>query len=160
LDTLQQVFTAEPVPPRRLQPKVPRDLETICLKCLEKQPEKRYASAEALADDLHRFLAGEPIRARPVGPVGRLGRSCRRKPVVAALTAALLLVFLAGFAGVTWKWLEASAERDRAEALRDRAERNFQLAIDTNVAVGDLAEQLRPIAGVQSATVEKILRVT
>jgi serine/threonine protein kinase len=87
LDTLMKVTTEEPVAPRTLRPRCPRDLETICLKCLRKQPEERYASAAALADDLRRYLDGEPIEARPPGKLERLGRFLRRRKE---------LVYLAG----------------------------------------------------------------
>src|SRR5260370_25387818 len=79
-ETVLQVLTEDPVPPRRLQPRVPRDLETICLKCLEKKPGRRYASARALADDLAHFLAGEPIEARPIGAWDRGMKEARRRP--------------------------------------------------------------------------------
>jgi tetratricopeptide (TPR) repeat protein len=92
-DTLEQVARQEPVPPRRLQPKAPRDLETVCLKCLEKEPARRYASAAELADDCDAFLQGRPTRARPARPWGRAWRWARRHPaaVVAALALAGLL---------------------------------------------------------------------
>jgi len=92
LETLQQVLEREPVPPSRRGVGVPRDLETICLKCLNKLPTRRYASAEDLADDLQRFQAGEPIRARAVGAAERTWKWARRRP---ALTALLGLVLLA-----------------------------------------------------------------
>jgi WD40 repeat protein len=94
LDTLMLVRTEEPVPPRRLQPKVPRDLETICLKCLEKEPGRRYPSALALAEDLCCFQQGKPIRARPVGRLERMRKWVRRRPTVAALTLAVLALVL------------------------------------------------------------------
>jgi WD40 repeat protein/tetratricopeptide (TPR) repeat protein len=97
LETLRQVESQEPVALSRLQPSVPRDLSTVCLKCLQKEPRKRYASAEALAEDLGRFLAGLPVRARPMGRTERLGRWCRRNPMVASLlsTVAVLLIAVA-----------------------------------------------------------------
>src|SRR5262249_19131019 len=115
LETVFLVVTEEPVSPRRLQPSLPRDLETICLKCLRKEPGKRYASALALAEDLHRFQAAGPIRARPAGKLERAGKWARRHPAVAVLAALLLVVFVTGFSLVTWKWQEAAraAEADR-----------------------------------------------
>src|SRR6266511_5957225 len=93
--TINQVLHADPVSPRLLNPAVSPDLETICLKCLEKEPERRYATAQAVADELERFLKDEPIHARPVTRAERAWRWCRRKPVVASLSAATLLLLLA-----------------------------------------------------------------
>jgi tetratricopeptide (TPR) repeat protein/tRNA A-37 threonylcarbamoyl transferase component Bud32 len=142
--TLSQVRQDEPVPPRRLQPTVPRDLETICLKCLRKEPGRRFATAQDLADDLRRFRTREPVRARPVGTGERVVRWCRRNPGVAGLLAALVLVFLAGSTGVLWQWQRASRnaalaeqnaaasrqERDAALQEKQRAERRLQMIHD------------------------------
>jgi serine/threonine protein kinase/WD40 repeat protein len=126
--TLDLVLHAEPVAPRLLNPSVPRDLETICLKCLEKEPSRRYDTAQELAEELARFQAGEPIQARPLGPAGKAWRWCRRKPQVASLaaTAALLLVF--GVSGVLWQWRQAESERQRAGAGELLARQNAYAA--------------------------------
>jgi formylglycine-generating enzyme required for sulfatase activity/tRNA A-37 threonylcarbamoyl transferase component Bud32 len=119
-DTILQVVNDEPVPPRQLSPAVSRDLETICLKCLNKDPGRRYASAADLADDLHRLLAGAPIAARPVSRTERAIKWARRRPAVAALLAASLLcaVGLVVLSGVAvWQWRTAVAalnSKDRA----------------------------------------------
>jgi WD40 repeat protein/serine/threonine protein kinase/tetratricopeptide (TPR) repeat protein len=122
MDTLAQVVTLDPLPPRRLQPGLPRDLETICLKCLEKEPSKRYPSAAALADDLKRFLDGEPIVARPISTFGRAAKWARRRPAVAGLSATVLVLSVAAFALVTWKWREAVDQRRRADEARRQEE--------------------------------------
>jgi tetratricopeptide (TPR) repeat protein len=100
LDTLAQVRGHDPVPPRKLQPQAPRDLETIALKCLEKEPTRRYGTAEELAKDLERWLAGEPVQARRIGRADRLWRWCRRNPAFASLIAAAT-VFLSVVVGGT-----------------------------------------------------------
>ncbi len=116
LDTLLQVMQQEPVSPRQLNVAVPRDLETISLKCLEKEPNKRYRSARELVDELDRFLKGEPIHARPVGRLERSWRWCRRNPVVASVAAALLLT-LTGRAVTSTVFGVLAQDRARREAL-------------------------------------------
>jgi formylglycine-generating enzyme required for sulfatase activity len=127
LETLQQVLSQEPPAPRSLNPAVPRDLETVCLKCLHKEPSKRYASAGALADDLRRWLAGEPTLARPAGAVERAAKWARRRPgLTAGLAGALIAVsaVLALAVVALYEWRAA----ERALADRDEAERRRALA--------------------------------
>jgi WD40 repeat protein len=119
VDTVMQVATEEPVPPRSLQPKLPTDLDTIVLKCLQKEPRRRYATAGALAADLRRFTTGEPILARPVGWGERAWKWARRHPAVAGLSVTLAVVLPAAFAGMTLLFLDAQAQRQQAE--RDAA---------------------------------------
>ena len=118
--TLLQVKSAEPVRPSRLRPEMPRDLETICLKCLQKEPRKRYASAEALADDLDRFLTGTPIQARPSSLAEQALKWARRRPALAASLAALLLVTLLGAVVIAGQWQQTQdALADEANARRE-----------------------------------------
>ncbi len=141
LQTLFMVLGMDPVPPRTLQPKLPKDLETICLKCLEKSPRRRYPSAAALADDLHRFRTGEPILARPVGFVERVGKWARRKKAAAALVAVSLLFVVAVIGGAIWlaisnaRLAEAKREADDANAdllaAKTESDKAFGLATDT-----------------------------
>jgi WD40 repeat protein len=123
IETLRQIPEVEPVPPRRLVPTAPRDLETICLKCLEKDPKDRYASARDLAEDLNRWLEGESIQARPTPAAERLVKWARRRPVIAALTAAIAVVSILGMAGVTWGWHQAVVARNEAFKSEDLARR-------------------------------------
>jgi WD40 repeat protein len=128
LETILKVVTEEPVPPRQLQPKVPRDLETICLKCLEKKPAQRYPSATALADDLARYLAGQPIQARPIRAWERGIKWARRQPALAALTVATLASAVIGFALIAWQWQAAEAARGLAEQAHQSEKTQRQLA--------------------------------
>jgi len=117
-ETLVQIREKEVPSLRMLNPQVPRDLETICLKCLQKEPERRYSSARELAEDLGRFLGGEPIVARPISAPARLWRWCRRRPVVASLGGAVLVLLVAIATGATWTaWQFRQKERRTREAL-------------------------------------------
>lgn len=114
-ETMQQVIHDEPVPPRQLNPAIPRDLETICLKCLEKDPARRYASAEDLLAEFARVQNGLPILARPIGRLDRTWRWYRRNPVPATLGAALILALLVGLVTGVTLWNRARAEHQRAQ---------------------------------------------
>ncbi len=116
LAILQQIGESEPAPVRRLNPSVPVDLATIVAKATSKEASNRYETALQLADDLTRFLEGRPIAARPVGPLARTWRWCRRKPLLACLAAGLVLALAGGFVGITYSW----ARSGPAKAARDR----------------------------------------
>jgi serine/threonine protein kinase len=124
LDTLLQVLYEEPVPPSRLQPKVPRDVETICLKCLQKEAGKRYTKAGELADDLRRFHEGRPVRARPIGRAEKTIRWARRNPVVASSLAALVLVLIAGSTNSTYFAFDAADNAKQARNSEAEANQN------------------------------------
>ena len=109
-EVLDQVLHQEPVSPRLLNGSVPRDLDTICLKCLEKEPDRRYGSAQALAADLGRYLHGETILARPVSALEKGCRWCQRKPGLAAALTACVVALVTGMAGIAWQWRRAEAE--------------------------------------------------
>jgi WD40 repeat protein/tRNA A-37 threonylcarbamoyl transferase component Bud32 len=146
IETLRQVEEKEPVSPRLLNPDVPIDLETICLKCLEKNPQKRYASAQELAADMRRFLNREPIVARPVGPWEKAVKWAGRRPAVAALIGVSVLAVSGFIIGGVWYNAQLRAEAGRArhaevEARKQQAEAEAsRKAADHNLAYTQLAQ--------------------
>jgi eukaryotic-like serine/threonine-protein kinase len=140
LDTILQARTQAPPRPRALNPKADRDLETICLKCLEKDPVRRYGSAEALADDLERWSRGEPIVARPASAWEQLAKWAKRRPGVAALlgVAAALVVAVVGV--LAWGWQQSADKADAQAAARTAAEAKAAAEGKARVAAQNEAE--------------------
>ena len=133
IETVRHLLDGEPATPRTLNSKIDRDLETICLKCLEKSPQRRYGSAEALAEDLERWLRHEPIQARTASYLDKVAKWARRNPAAAVLACLALLAAVLGVGGITWHWREAEAARLVAEREEKRA----------RVAEQDATEKLR-----------------
>ena len=152
-ETLRHVRESNPNHPSRSNPRVDRDLETICLTCLRKDPARRYASAADLAADLQRWLEGLPIAVRPVGPLTRGWFWCKRKPVHASLTAALVLSILAGLAGITINWLEI--RRQSALLARERNVSEETAAFLSHDVLEQAAPELNPRK--KQVTVEQAL---
>jgi tRNA A-37 threonylcarbamoyl transferase component Bud32 len=142
--TLQKVLTEEPSRPRKLNASIPHDLETICLKCLEKDPAKRYPTAQALADDLHRYLGGEPISARPLGTASRAVRWVRRNPAVAGLLATIAVVTFGLVGSLYGQYRQAVAqattEREKKEAA-EHAQQQAEMA-QQNAERAEKAERI------------------
>jgi WD40 repeat protein/serine/threonine protein kinase len=139
LETLRQVTTVEPASPRSLAPRLPRDLETICLTCLEKEPGRRYASALALAEDLRRFLAGEPTHARPASALRRAAHWLRRHPAAASALAAGLLLALTITLGAVWHSAQLGAALEGEQRERLAAQWNEGRARQSEARAGQTA---------------------
>jgi tetratricopeptide (TPR) repeat protein/predicted Ser/Thr protein kinase len=159
-ETLRQVVSQDPVAPSRLNPKTPRDLETICLKCLHKEPKRRYGSAAALADDLCRFLEGRPIQARRLGVAARLGRWCRRNPAATAICVLLVT----GSAISIWQAVRATRAETAARSAEQQAQKRLMqmekvdsllASIFQNLDPNEIARADRPL---QAILVEKLDR--
>jgi eukaryotic-like serine/threonine-protein kinase len=130
---LREVMENEPVSPRLLNASISRDLETICLKCLEKEPSRRYASAQAVAEELGRFLEKKAILARPVGLIGKASRWCWRKPTLATALGAVVLVTATGFVGILTQWRRAELQRRTLAASEYAADMNLaQRSLEAN----------------------------
>jgi hypothetical protein len=146
LDVLEQVRSREPVPPARFQSKVPVDLETVCLKCLRKEPEKRYASATELADELGRFLRGEPVLARPIGRLERAWRWAKRKPALASALTAAMVFLVSGIVAVSLIAVYASRQASEAtEGWAEAKRANEELTtknVDLSLTKDDLEKTL------------------
>jgi eukaryotic-like serine/threonine-protein kinase len=143
LETLRQVIECEPAPPSHFRKNIPRDLEVICLQCLHKEPSKRYASAEALAQELERWLAGEPILARPASTAERLARWCMRRPALTGTLLALLVALGAGVAGVALQWRRAEQHARDLEAERYAADMQVASQAFANYDLGLVRRTLR-----------------
>src|SRR5262249_18444983 len=125
---IAQVMHEQPPRPRKVNPTVPRDLETIVLKATARDPAQRYQTPAEMAEDLQRFLDDRPIKARRLGALARGWLWCRRNPALASVTAGLIFVLLGGIAGIGWQWLRAQSEATNARYERNEANRNFALA--------------------------------
>ncbi len=123
---IRQILDLPLVPPRHHDRRIPRDLETIALKALARDPKDRFATAGELRDELRRFLEGRPLRSRPVGPAERAWRWCKRNPIVAALLATVAGLTLALAIGSTAAWLRLRESYDEVRRERGRAEENFR----------------------------------
>jgi serine/threonine protein kinase/tetratricopeptide (TPR) repeat protein len=154
LETLELLQNSEPVWPRARNPLIDADLETICLKCLAKEPGRRYASAAAVADDLRRYLSSEPIQARPVGWGERLWLWSRRRPLVAGLAAALALSLIAGIGLIIWQWQRAETYAAQVEQQRAVADASFRHAHEAVNNLMTKAIELRDVPGMQPAEKE------
>jgi WD40 repeat protein/tRNA A-37 threonylcarbamoyl transferase component Bud32 len=155
LEVLRQVQEQEPERPRTLNPRIDRDLETICLKCLRKEPVCRYRSAEALADDLTRWLRGEPIQARPAGAVERLGKWARRRPAVAGLAVMTVTALLL----ISWQWYGAETARRAVEAARrEEARLTIRLSLDKELGLLEKGQIARGMLWLAN-TLERIDKV-
>jgi tRNA A-37 threonylcarbamoyl transferase component Bud32 len=140
---LHQVLNDDPKPPRRLNDRIPRDLETVCLKAMAKEPARRYAGGRAFADDLRRFLRGEAILARPVSRAEKAWQWCRRNPTVATLSACLVSALAAGFIGMAILWQYAEAEKIEKDVAERNAAGNAAAEKEARLAVQETLRDLQ-----------------